>query len=126
MLFKEYINTNQTDGQAYYSYGLLLSELKKYDQALENLIKATQLLPNQPRINHNIAMLYDFKNDKLGAEEHLKKEIIIANTYDNSYELLKFYIQNKQNQKAKTLAKQLTNDYPNNIELQNALKVLNQ
>ena len=55
--------------------GLSYGTLKKYDQALENFLKADQLQPYDSQINFLIATVYQFKNDELNYLKYYKKSL---------------------------------------------------
>ena len=72
-ILKNYLVDNPTDGNAQYDLGLVLSENKKYKESLNHLLKASELLPNNKRVNYNIAQLYKFFGDTMKYQEYLKK-----------------------------------------------------
>ena len=55
--------------------GLSYGTLKKYDQALENFLKADQLQPYDSQINFLIATVYQFKNDELNYLKYYNKSL---------------------------------------------------
>ena len=110
--FAEYLKLEPHDAQGMYSYGLLLAEMKKYDDALQWLEKSYITNQNIPRVAYNLAMMYDFMGDKAKAELYLKKEIALMNDYNNKAGLLRFYLNNRMQQNALTLALQMAKDYP--------------
>lgn len=124
LLFADYLKVEPEDANTLYSYGLLLSEMGKYNESLSVLQKAHRLQPERPRIAYNIAMLYDFNGDKINAEYYLKQEINASNNYNNNAELLRFYINNKMNQKAYNFALKLKQYYPDNDEIQQVINQL--
>jgi len=65
---KEYPN----NGDAIYDYGLVLSENKKYKKSLEYLLKASDLLPNNGRVDYNIAQLYKYFGDNDKARQYMQ------------------------------------------------------
>ncbi len=71
-ILEEYVANHPNDGNAIYDYGLVLSENKKYHKSLEYLLKASKLLPNNGRIDYNIAMLYEFFGDKENMQKYIK------------------------------------------------------
>jgi len=79
----------------------------------QTLIKASDLLPQNSRVDYNIAMLYDFFKDKNKAEEYLLKAIEKEETYQNYSNLLNFYSQNKQKVKAEILINKMQIKFPN-------------
>lgn len=111
--FKSYLEKSPEDAHALYSFGLLLSEMGKYQESLKNMLKAAQADPKYPRVNHNIAMMYDFLKDKEKAETYLKKEIEAVNDLNSRLELLQFYLNNNFQQKALKLGEDILKLYPN-------------
>ncbi|MCF8363094.1 MAG: tetratricopeptide repeat protein [Prolixibacteraceae bacterium] len=116
-LFGEYIDDVPDDVDARYSYALLLSEMGKYDQSLSTLLEVSEMAPDRPRVSHNIAMMYDFMNEKSKAEQFLKREVEIADNLDSRLVLLKFYLDNSMNHKALTLGKKILESYPDNEDV---------
>ncbi len=113
-ILEEYISNDPENGIALYNYGLILSENKKYKESLKHLIKASKLNPQNGRIDYNVAMLYDFFEDKINAEKYLKISIEKDNTNFSSYSnLLNFYNKNGYKNKADKLAAEMKNRFPN-------------
>ncbi|WP_289054566.1 cytochrome c3 family protein [Carboxylicivirga marina] len=124
LLFREYLKSEPEDAVAMYSFGLLLSEMKNYDESLSVLVKSHKLQPERPRVAHNIAMMYDFKGDKSNAEIYLKKEIALSDNYNSNGELLRFYLNNKMDKKARNLALKMKSEYPDAAELNQVIEQL--
>ena len=123
-LFKSYLNDNPTDGNVLYPYALLLSELKRYKESLQYLLKAAEYSPNNARIDYNIAMMYDFFNEKQNAEKYLK--LAIANDQNSTtyyIELLNFYIRNNNSSEIKKFGRLILNKFPS-FENRNELEAL--
>lgn len=59
----------------YYAQGSQDLKDRKYTEALDNLIKASELAPKDSLIQNNLGMAYYFKGQKQQAEDHLKKSI---------------------------------------------------
>lgn len=72
---EEYLKVQPEDYETYYRYGLLLAEMQKYEEALEYLIIASKNLPQNSRVDYNIAMLYEFMGDLSKAEQYLELAI---------------------------------------------------
>lgn len=126
LLFRDYLKHETEDATAMYSFGLLLSEMQKYDESLSFLVKSYSLNPNRPRVAHNIAMMYDFRGNKLEAENYLKKEIAFINNYNTKAELLRFYLNNNMSSKALKLATEMQQAYPEAQELKQVVERLKQ
>lgn len=124
LLFEDYIKNVPQDANAKYTYGLLLSEMKQYDKSLKLLEESYQIDNTRPRVAHNIAMMYDFKGDKIKAEQYLSKEIQLMDDYNSRAELLSFYLQNQMNDKALLLAQKMKADYPDNQDLNQVIEQL--
>lgn len=122
--FRTYLTRDPNNAQALYSLGLVLSELRKYDESLETLLKAAKADPKYPRINHNIGMLYDFKQDKANAEIYLKKEIEAVDDLNSRLKLLQFYLKNNDKQKALNLAENILKLYPDTEDVKQVIKRL--
>ncbi|SFF06808.1 multiheme c-type cytochrome [Thermophagus xiamenensis] len=125
-LFKEYLQSEPNDAEAYYSLGLLLTEMRRYNESLDALLKAKKLAPNRPRVNHNIAMMYDFMKDKQKAEEYLRYEIQVVNNLNSRLELLKFYLDNNYGEKALSLGEEILKQYPDAPDVTQIVKQLKQ
>ena len=123
--FKNYLNYVPHDGETLFMYGLFLSERQQYDASLKTLIKAAEHAPDNARIPYNIAMLYDFKNNPRQAEDYLKKAIAISPEDVSLYNaLLNRYTKYGETQKAKALAQEMLQKFPdleNNANLKNIL-----
>jgi tetratricopeptide (TPR) repeat protein len=113
ILFKDYLKNRPNDGVALFSYALLLSELKRYEESLELMLKANKVEFENARIDYNIAMMYDFFGDKIKAEKFLKQAIEKQKNDITYYSvLLNFYIQNKDQVKIKDFAKLILEKFP--------------
>lgn len=112
-MFLDYIKNVPEDGNAYYTYGLFLTERQRYDESLEYLLKAGEFDLGNPRIYYNIAMMYDFKKDEKNAEAYLLRCIEMEPfTIDYYSVLLNQYLKNGNNAKAKRLAQQVVEKFP--------------
>ena len=101
---EQYVNENPNDGAGLYNYGLILSENKKYKQSLIALLKASELSPENNRIDYNVAMLYEFFDDNTNAEKFLQQRINNYPNYIDAYaSLLEFYIRINEPDKIKEL-----------------------
>ena len=65
----------QKKAQLYYDHGTALLIDKKYTEALDYLIQASQLNPDRSDIQNNLGMAYYFKKSYKNAEKHLKKAL---------------------------------------------------
>jgi len=122
--FRNYLEREPDDANALYSLGLLLSEIGKYDESLSTLLKSSKLDLKYPRVNHNIAMLYDFMKEKEKAEIYLQKEIEAVNDLNSRLELFQFYLNNNLRQKAQRLGEEILKVYPNTKDVKRVLEQL--
>lgn len=113
LLLKDYIEFIPEDYAAYYNLGLVLAENKKYDESLEYLEIASSKLPFNSRVDYNIAMLYEFKQDLKNTELYLLKALEKENSETNYSNLFQFYTRTKQNKKAKKLAEEIQQLFAN-------------
>ncbi len=119
--FEDFLKHEPNDAQTFYSYGLLLSEMSQYDQSLEVMLQSHQLDQSIPRVAHNIAMMYDFKGNKILAEDYLKKEVALVGDYNSKATLLRFYLENQMNAKALTLAQSMQSEFAEVEELKQVI-----
>ncbi len=122
--FRNYLEREPDDTNALYSLGLLLSEMGKYDESLSTLLKSSKLDSKYPRVNHNIAMLYDFMKEKEKAEIYLQKEVEAVNDLNSRLELLQFYLNNNLRQKAQHFGEEILKIYPDTEDAKQVLKRL--
>ncbi|PWD98445.1 cytochrome c3 family protein [Marinilabilia rubra] len=123
-LFREYIKDAPEDADALYSFGLLLTEIGKYDESLSTLLKVKEMTPERPRVNHNIAMMYDFMNNKKQAEQFLKEEIEVADNLNSQMELLRYYLDNNYGEKALKLGEEILRKYPDAQQVKQVVEQL--
>lgn len=122
--FREYLQANPKDADTYFSLALLVSDLGRYDESLNLMLQAHELDPSIPRLNHNIAMMYDFKKDYIKAEQFLKEELR-QNASENAYlGLLQFYVSHNYLRKAYELTDDISRRYPDNQDVANLRKQL--
>ena len=68
-------STEEKKADLYYSTGTANLMNGSYTEALDKLIEANQLRPNDTKILNNLGMAYYFKNDVKNALFHIKKAI---------------------------------------------------
>ena len=122
--FRNYLEREPDDAHTLYLLGLLLSEIEKYDESLSTLLKSSKLDSKYPRVNHNIAMLYDFMKEKEKAEIYLQKEVEAVNDLNSRLELLQFYLNNNLRQKAQHFGEEILKIYPDTEDVKQVLKRL--
>jgi tetratricopeptide (TPR) repeat protein len=95
-----------------------LSENKKYQESIKTLIKASEILTQNSRVDYNIAMLYDFFGDKKLAQAYLEKSIRKQPDEVANYgHLLNFLMENQLNQQAQELLSRMLIIFPENEEM---------
>jgi len=123
--YKIVISQEPEYGPAYYSLALLYAELERTDDAIAQMKKANNLMPENIRIYYNLSLLYDKKKDFLNAEKTLLNGLKIdVNDESLLYALAFHYSNTNQLEKAKKIVTKLVQLYPNNTNYQNFLKKL--
>ncbi|WP_242093295.1 tetratricopeptide repeat protein [Aestuariivivens sediminicola] len=113
--FKTIIGQEPQYGPTYYSYGLLLAELNRIEEAIYQMDQAITLMPENLRVYYNLSLLYDKMNDLDNAEAIAVKGLK-KNPQEESLLYILAYIYSKGNQpdKAKNIAQRLVELYPGN------------
>lgn len=124
--FKTIIKQEPAYGETYYSYALLLAELNRTDDAIKQLLLATNYMPNNTRSYYNLSLLYDKKNEFKKAEAVAVKGLKIDPKNESLlYILVYLYSKNNLKEKAKNLAVRLVELNPNNPDYRALLNQLN-
>ena len=114
-LLREVLDENPGVAEINYSLALLLAEMGKYDESRKFFLKAAEMLPQQPRILYNLGLLENSLGNKAAAEENLLRALSREpDNFDFLYALATFYLEQKQNSKALSYARQLTEKFPEN------------
>ena len=114
VLLREVIQEYPEMYEIAYSLGLLLAEMKKYDQAAIYLEKAAKGMPEHARVHYNLGLLFQYLQRDEKAERALLKALEIdPNSMENLYALADFYLKREQFQKAKDMAQQMVVKHPN-------------
>ncbi|MGD9335614.1 MAG: multiheme c-type cytochrome [Desulfobacterales bacterium] len=114
MLFREVIQEHPELHEIAYSLGLLLAEMKKYDQAAIYLGKAAKGMPEHARVHYNLGLLLQYLQIDEKAEQALVKALEIdPNSMEYLYALTEFYLKRKKYQKAKDMAQKMIAKHPN-------------
>lgn len=125
--FKTIISQEPEYGATYYSYGLLLAELKRTPEAIQQMEKATKYLPKNTRIYYNLSLLYDsLHNTGMGEKTILRGLQEVPNNESLLYLLAYHYAQNNAPEKAKNIALKLVELFPENPQYFQFLQQLNQ
>ena len=114
VLLREVIQDHPELYEIAYSLGLLLAEMKKYDQAAMVLEKAAKGMPKHARVHYNLGLLCQYlKRDEKAEQALLKALEIDPNSMEYLYALADFYLKREQFQKAKNMAQQMVMKHPN-------------
>lgn len=97
--------------ETYYNQGTMELVAKDYTLALQKLLRANELKPNDSKICNNLGMTFYFKNDYEKAVRFVKKAIKLdpKNT-DAKLNLATIYMNRKEFTKAKDIYKNLLKD----------------
>ena len=124
--FKTIIKQEPNYGATYYSYGLLLAELKRIEDAIIQLELATKYMSENPKVFYNLSLLYDGLKKTSKAEETIIRGLkVLPNNESLLYLLAYHYANNGQKEKAKNIALQLVQLFPNNSQYFTFLQQLN-
>lgn len=124
--FKTIIKQEPGYGPTYYSYGLLLAELKNTKGAITQMELATKYMPDNTRVFYNLSLLYDSIKNTDKAEKTLIRGLKIAPNDENLlYALAYHYSNNSHTEKAKNIASRLIELYPTKGQYFQFLEQLN-
>jgi tetratricopeptide (TPR) repeat protein len=124
--FKTIIEQEPEFGPTYYSLGLLLAELERNEEAIEQLEIAATYMPQNVRIFYNLSLLYDKINRPKKAEKAILNGLKIAPENDNLlYALAYHYSKNGDIERARNVAAKLVELYPGNAQYLTFLRQLN-
>ncbi len=95
--YEKYLIEHPCDAEAYHAFGILLAQLKEYDQSLEKINRAIALKPNQDNFYNNLGNVFLHLKLYDKASEAYKKAIKINPHYAAAYNNLGtiFYRQEK-------------------------------
>ena len=115
--YKKIIELEPEYAQTYYSYSLLLAELNRLDEAIEQMHLAIKYMPENIRFYYNLSLLYDKVNNLKQAESIAAKGLKLdVNNESLLYVLAYVYNKGGQRDKAKNIASRLVQLYPNNTQ----------
>jgi tetratricopeptide (TPR) repeat protein len=124
--FKIIIEQEPNYGATYYSYGLLLAELKRTDDAIAQMELATIYMSDNPRVYYNLSLLYDgIKKTKKAENTIIRGLKKVPNNESLLYLLAYHYANNSAKEKAKNIALKLVQLFPNNSQYFTFLQQLN-
>ena len=113
VLLREVIQEHPEMHEIAYSLGLLLAEMKKYDQAAIYLEKAAMGMPDHARAHYNLGLLFQYLQRDNKAEQALLRALEIdPNSMEYLYALADFYLKRGKFQKAKDIALQMVVKHP--------------
>lgn len=123
--FKTIITQEPEFAQTYYSYGLLLAEQNRVEEAINQMNLAITYMPQNIRFYYNLSLLYDKVNKLKKAEQVAAKGLKLeANNESLLYVLAYIYQKQGNIDKAKNSAMELVQLYPNNQQYQSFYKQL--
>lgn len=112
-------------GPTYFSLGLLLAEVERIGEAIEQLEKAIDYMPQNIRVFYNLCLLYDKINEPEKAKKTVLKGLEVAPENDSLLYLLAYlYSKDGEVEKAKYLAAKLVEMYPGNSQYATFLQQL--
>ena len=124
--YKKVIELEPEYAQTYYSYALLLAELNRLDEAIEQMHLAIKYMPENIRFYYNLSLLYDKTNNLKQAEIIAAKGLKLdVNNESLLYVLAYVYNKGGQKDKAKNIASRLVQLYPNNTQYSRFYSQLN-
>jgi len=124
--FKTIISQEPLYGATYYSYGLLLAELKRTPEAIVQMELATKYMPENTRVYYNLSLLYDGIHKTAKAEQTIIRGLKQEPNNENLLYLLAYHYANSgAPEKAKNIALKLVELYPNNGQYFQFLQQLN-
>ncbi|WP_246124787.1 multiheme c-type cytochrome [Algibacter pacificus] len=124
--YKKIIALEPDYAPTYYSYGLLLAELNRINEAIEQLNLAIKKGPEHIRFYYNLSLLYDKVDNAKQAETIAVKGLKLdPNNESLLYVLAYIYNKGSQINKARNIVARLVQLFPNNVEYANFYKQLN-
>ncbi|MGB5464334.1 MAG: tetratricopeptide repeat protein, partial [Aureibaculum sp.] len=109
-----------------YSLGLLLAELERTNDAIEQLTKAGELMPENSLVYYNLSLLFDKKKDHKNAEQILIKGLKKDENNENLFYALVYHYSNYGDpEKAKIILTKLVEQFPDNPQYLSLLQQLN-
>ena len=94
-----------------------MAELNRTDDAIKQMELATVYMPDNPRTYYNLSLLYDgIKNSKKAEQTIIRGLNALPQNESLLYLLAYHYANNNQKEKAKNIALQLVELFPNNSQ----------
>ncbi|MEX0770196.1 MAG: tetratricopeptide repeat protein [Balneolaceae bacterium] len=114
-------------GQAYYSLGLLLAEQGRLEEAVSWFDQAAGLMPEQSRVFYNLAIARQTLGRPREAESAYRQAIDLEpRNGDYRYGIITLYMQQEQFEQALEHAKVLDSLHPNNPQIQQLIRQIEQ
>lgn len=108
---KKELSPDEKRAMLYYNQGTRELVAEEYTLALQKLLRANKLMPNDSRIINNLAMAYYFKKDKANAVRLLKKSLKLdSSNADAKLNLATIYMKDGELSKAEEIYKNLLED----------------
>jgi len=124
-LLRTVIEQEPRYGDAYYSLALLLSEENRLSEAADYFEQATEILTENGRVFYNLAIAHQTIGNPGRAEDAYKRAIELEeDSGDFRYGLVTLYIQQEQYDKALLQAELLNRRFPNNPQLQQLVRMI--
>jgi len=112
-LLREVVEGQPDMYEIQYSLGLLLAEQKKYAEAVRHLETAAAGLPLHSRVYYNLGQLLAFLKRDQEAEASLKTALgLEPGNQEFLYALAEFYLKQREFEKARPIALQMVERYP--------------
>ncbi|HSG68522.1 MAG TPA: tetratricopeptide repeat protein [Bacteroidales bacterium] len=100
---------------SHYSLGLLLAEMGQYDASLEELVRSSELMPENPRIWYNLAMMYGYFKDDSRFEASMARALALdPGNLDFLYALADHHYKQGNMQKVRQAAQMMISYHPDN------------
>lgn len=114
-LLREVMQEHPEINEINYSLALLLAQNGNISESRKYFLKAIDLMPDRPRILYNLGLLENSEGNTDLAESYLLSAIKIEpDNFDFLYAACTFYLEHRQNNKAKIYAQLLANKFPDN------------
>jgi len=125
-LLKEVIKDHPEQYYVNYSLGLLLAEMKKYEEAVDYLETAAGEMKDNPRVYYNLAQLQVFLGRDQEAEKNLKYLVHLApNSAEYLMALIDFYMTHEEFKKAKSYILRISRMFPDDQQAKQLLDFVN-
>ncbi|MDX2443178.1 MAG: tetratricopeptide repeat protein [Bacteroidales bacterium] len=122
ILFRDITKNHPEVSEAFYSFGLLLAEQQKFEEALNYMEKASELMPNRARVFYNMSLLQQYLQSIDDAEKSMKRALALEpDNLDFLFAMTDFYVKTGALENARKYALEIDEKYPQNPLGQNLL-----